>query len=377
MNKQKFVEFIRKPKTLTPKDIEELEQVVAEFPYFQNARAIIAKGSKLNQLPGSDQKVATAAVYAPDRVFLKKYLTDEIIFLRPLKVIESLSEEDGPSKAIPKPILDLPEKQASPKAPSEMRVKLKADREKSSTIAEKREERLKAAEALAANPKPAPIEKEEAKTIPPPAEVPASPIVAKEEPEEPPVHIRIPEVSKPAFTPADAEKVKQELSKPNDLDELIEELQHDIEDLRRSKARFNELEKKLEEEDAVEKAVAKATKPSKKKTTPPAPGEPEKKKEPEIKVKKPPKVAQIGIIDEFLAKSPSLPVNTAKAQEKTTQDLSVDSGKFNPEIASEYLAEIFIEQGLKDKAIEIYKTLALNFPDKSVYFADLIKKLDS
>ncbi len=373
MNKQKFVEFIRKPKTLTPKDIEELEQVVLEFPYFQNARAIIAKGSKLNQLPGSDQKVATAAVYAPDRAFLKKYLTDEIIFLRPLKVIESLSEEDGPSKAIPKPILDIPEKPATPKAPSEMRVKLKAERERSSTIAEKREERLKAAEALAANPKPAPTEKEVVKNTP--AEVPAPPTTAIEE--SAPIQIRIPEVSKPAFTHADAEKVKEELSKPNDLDGLIEELQHDIEDLRKSKARFNELEKKLEEEEAVEKAVAKATKPSKKKSTPPASGESEKKKESEIKAKKPPKVAQIGIIDEFLAKSPSLPVNTVKAQEKTTQDLSVDSGKFNPEIASEYLAEIFIEQGHKDKAIEIYKTLALNFPDKSVYFADLIKKLDS
>lgn len=44
-------------------------------------------------------------------------------------------------------------------------------------------------------------------------------------------------------------------------------------------------------------------------------------------------------------------------------------------IVSETLAKIFLEQGHKEKAIKVYQKLSLVFPEKSTYFADLIKKL--
>ncbi|MEP1890782.1 MAG: hypothetical protein ABJJ14_03885, partial [Cyclobacteriaceae bacterium] len=102
MNKQKFVEFIRKPANLTSKDIEDLESVVENFPYFQNARIILAKGGKIKDLPDSKRKIATAAIYATNRALLKKYIQDELIFLRPLEVHESVLTDKRPAEATPK-----------------------------------------------------------------------------------------------------------------------------------------------------------------------------------------------------------------------------------------------------------------------------------
>ena len=44
---------------------------------------------------------------------------------------------------------------------------------------------------------------------------------------------------------------------------------------------------------------------------------------------------------------------------------------------AEELAEIYLAQGLCDKAIAIYRKLSLLNPEKSVYFAELIGKLEN
>jgi hypothetical protein len=50
----------------------------------------------------------------------------------------------------------------------------------------------------------------------------------------------------------------------------------------------------------------------------------------------------------------------------------------NPkDIVSETLAELFLEQGHQDKAIEQYRRLSLAFPEKSAFFAELIKKIEN
>ena len=83
------------------------------------------------------------------------------------------------------------------------------------------------------------------------------------------------------------------------------------------------------------------------------------------------------IIDEFIDSNPKIkPIKTSDIK-NPTEDLSAKSTEFKPESSSEYLANIYIEQNKINKAIAIYESLSLKFPEKKSYFANLIKKLKS
>ncbi len=81
------------------------------------------------------------------------------------------------------------------------------------------------------------------------------------------------------------------------------------------------------------------------------------------------------LIEKFIREEPSIsrpktdffdPVKVAKSSREEQTGL-----------VTETLARIHIQQGNLDKAIEIYRKLSLNFPEKSGYFAAQIKKLST
>ena len=46
------------------------------------------------------------------------------------------------------------------------------------------------------------------------------------------------------------------------------------------------------------------------------------------------------------------------------------------DFCTEELAKVYLDQGYGEKAKQIYSKLSLLIPEKSVYFADLIEKID-
>ncbi len=59
------------------------------------------------------------------------------------------------------------------------------------------------------------------------------------------------------------------------------------------------------------------------------------------------------------------------------EDLPAELPEENFDLCTETLAQIYAEQGYIDEAKQIYSKLSLRYPEKSVYFASLIEKLDN
>lgn len=87
---------------------------------------------------------------------------------------------------------------------------------------------------------------------------------------------------------------------------------------------------------------------------------------------------QLAVIERFIESEPRIiQKNKAEntAEKKPQVDLSEGSTSLNEDLISENLALIFIKQGKKNKAIDIYKKLIWKFPQKKSYFATQIEKL--
>jgi hypothetical protein len=85
-------------------------------------------------------------------------------------------------------------------------------------------------------------------------------------------------------------------------------------------------------------------------------------------------LSQADLIDRFIKSNPRLDRMTPGKEEPVT-DLSVDSTEVKATFITETLAKIYISQGYYSKAINIYEKLALQYPEKSAYFASRIEKI--
>ncbi|MFN4000229.1 hypothetical protein [Algoriphagus sp.] len=87
------------------------------------------------------------------------------------------------------------------------------------------------------------------------------------------------------------------------------------------------------------------------------------------------KQEQIDMIKAFSKKEFKLATIKEIEANQNTENLADSSTKLNENLLSESFAKILAQQGKKTMAKEIYEKLALKFPEKRTYFADLIEKL--
>ena len=88
------------------------------------------------------------------------------------------------------------------------------------------------------------------------------------------------------------------------------------------------------------------------------------------------KKEQNDLIKAFNKKSIQIAAIKENQDSANLTDLSKNSTTFNDKIVSESFAKLLVKQNNKQQAIEIYRKLILKFPDKSAYFAALIKELE-
>jgi hypothetical protein len=90
-----------------------------------------------------------------------------------------------------------------------------------------------------------------------------------------------------------------------------------------------------------------------------------------------PKPENIALVEELLDKNPKMPhIEELKARKTEMEDMAAKSTSAAAAApTSENFAKILLKQGNKKGAIEIYKKLSLKYPEKSSYFASLIKEL--
>ncbi|MBR3702815.1 MAG: hypothetical protein IKM12_04625 [Alistipes sp.] len=86
-------------------------------------------------------------------------------------------------------------------------------------------------------------------------------------------------------------------------------------------------------------------------------------------------VTSSDIIDKFLRAE----THRIVAEEGEPDSEITTEAEFSDEddMVSEELAEVYLQQGLKDMAIETYRKLSLLNPEKSIYFAELISKIEN
>jgi hypothetical protein len=81
------------------------------------------------------------------------------------------------------------------------------------------------------------------------------------------------------------------------------------------------------------------------------------------------------LISKFIKEEPS--ISRPKPDFFDPVKVARSSREDQPGLVTETLARVHIQQGNIDKAIEIYRKLSLNFPEKSAYFAAQIEKLST
>lgn len=372
MNKQKFIDLLRKPDSVNDSNLIELEELVNESPYFHSAHTVIARASKLLKNSQANKRVNTAAIYATSRKALKKYIQGATEFkegtayvVEPTKDIITTDVQKISTEVIIEST-KVEDTQIAHSINDEPRSLLSTSDHDSliDEVYDNIEEWRKSRNHFLQYE----LSLQEART--------------KQE----------------AKQSSDVDKIKSKIAK--EIIDEEEEVAQAMKGLKKPVAKTQKKDTSAKSKKPTPTKKAKAVKATKKPTqaksasTKKAPGKKvakskssldskdadskdgEKKKPKEsISTKSVSKNQQKTIIDKFITNSPSIQTGKLKDFGELNVDLSQKSNEFPGDIITENLAHIFESQGKADKAISIYEKLILKSPEKKSYFASRIENL--
>ena len=328
MDKQRLTTLINQPAKLAEPDLQQLQQLKEEYPYFQALSPLLTIASKQFDPKKEKKLLQSAAIYSLDRKHLKDLLFDENNFKakneaieKPDPVKKEITTEIPTKKEVIEPISEIKQHQAIEITKRDNSLStgnlpdtffqelfndmaaLKASKENyNRVIAGMASEKVSAVKKVVKNAPPTKVEK--VKKEPPVAKKKEGKVKPKKK----------------------AEKKASNTTEIHENQDLIQEL-------------TNLKEKKII--DAHKKE-------------------------------------QIEIINNFIEKEPIISKKISSdtvVPKKKIEDLSEASTNLSDDVVSETLAKLMIKQGRKIKAIEIYKKLIWKFPQKKTYFVEIIEAL--
>jgi tetratricopeptide (TPR) repeat protein len=107
MQPEQLVNLVQRPRNIDKAAIQELRKVLYQYPYFQVAYTLIAKGIYDQDPQKAQQAIQIAAVYAPDRNHLKLLLEDKLGYAKLAEVNEGQQVADelpGTSNPMNQPV---------------------------------------------------------------------------------------------------------------------------------------------------------------------------------------------------------------------------------------------------------------------------------
>lgn len=302
-DKQALLNLMAYPNEISDKELEDLEAILQEYPYFQLGHSLVAKAKHDKQTYDAHDALTHAAVYAPNRGLLR------CLFYEDLKITPPFGLTDSP------------------------------------------------ADNFTTDDSDTEVGDQQPETAFQPSASPSTP-----------------ESYNPPYDDLNSQDDEQVI----ESNEVYNELEENLRKLRETKDRFSEEEEESKKKMTETSAEAQTSKKKTEQGTSPLLMELINEKgenhEPLVYGNS----EQNELIDRFINSDNSDLLKARKNEAKKDEqpdDLSLNSVHISDDVITENLAEIYLRQDKKDKAIEIYHKLIWKFPQKKAYFAEIIENL--
>ena len=335
MNRSNFNQVLTDPNLLSQLTITDLESVVKEYPWFSLAQVLLAKSYKSAGDARSTQQMAVAATQHANRMWMHQFVREEIAPSITNEVDSSTSEiETSTTIATAPPVEPTVTIESKPKPETKNLAE---------QILQDEEEKLvsKSIEAKENNASQFEIQLEN--TIEKSFETESAPLTLETSQQED-IKVEFDELDKHILATAVSSVILQEVSEEQEI-QIEKDLTHPV----------STIDIADESEDEFIHWLSGGSKNS-------------TAIEDEIK-------SAENLIDQFIANEPK--ITPGKVEQYTGVHLAKDSLDDNFDWVTETMAKLYVAQGKTERARKAYKQLIKLHPEKTIYFEQQLKALNS